>query len=290
MGALLMLKRLIQSEGQIATGKLLFCYALLIGASALFLIPLLWTLSVSLTPKGQVILGTFNWIPDPIAWENYYLAVTNMPFMLYLYNTLVITVLSIIGVVFSCTAVAYAFGCLQWPGRDTLFVVMLATMMIPPQVLMIPVFILFCRLGWYDSFKPLIVPAFIGGNAFFIFLLRQFYKTLPTALFDSARIDGCSVFGIYWRIVLPLTKSALAAVVIFTLNGVWNDFLGPLIYINSEAKKTLALGVQAFSAQSGAEASEMMAVSTLMILPLLLVFFLGQRYFIEGITLTGLKG
>lgn len=266
------------------------CYALLAGASFVFLVPLVWTVSVSLTGADQMFSTVFRWVPEPVVWSNYQRAVTHIPFFLYLRNTLALTAGNVAGIIVSSTLVAYAFACLKWPGRDVLFMVMMATMMIPPQVLMIPVFVIFCRLGWYDSFKPLIVPAFIGGNAFFIFLLRQFYRTIPTALFEAARIDGCSVFGIYWRIVLPLTKPALATVSIFTLNNVWNDFMGPLIYLNSETKKTLALGLQSFSATSGAEANELMAISTLMILPLLVVFFLGQRYFIEGITLTGLKG
>jgi multiple sugar transport system permease protein len=190
----------------------------------------------------------------------------------------------------SASLTAFAFGCIEWPGRDKLFVLLLATMMLPPQVIMIPQFILFCELGWIDSLKPLTVPAFFGGGAFAIFLLRQFFLTLPKSLLEAARIDGCSSFGIYWRVSLPLSKPAMLTVSIFALNGAWNDFLGPLIYLNSDANKTLALGLQAFTAQTGAQWNLLMAVSILMILPLLVVFFLGQRYFVEGITLTGLKG
>lgn len=268
----------------------LTCYGLLIVLSVVFLVPLAWSLSTSLKSATQIYSPEMHWIPDPIQWDNYAKAVTAIPFFTYLKNSVVVTALSIVGVALSSSLVAYAFGCLTWPGRDLLFILLLSSMMLPPQVTMIPVFILFCKLGWVDTLKPLIVPSFLGGGAFFIFLLRQFFKTLPNDLFDAARIDGCSSFGIYWRIALPLSRPALATVVIFTLNGVWNDFLGPLIYLNSEEKKTLALGLQAFTGQTGAEWSQLMAVSIIMILPVLIVFFLGQRYFVEGITLTGMKG
>jgi multiple sugar transport system permease protein len=270
--------------------RAIICYTLLIGIGAMLMVPLLWSVTTSLKSDDQIYHDPLSWMPNPIQWSNYYDAITTIPFFRYLMNTTIITLMCIIGTVISCTMVAFAFGCLKWPGRDILFVVMLATMMLPPQVVMIPQFVLFAKLGWLDSFKPLIVPAFVGGNAFFIFLLRQFYRTLPKDLFDSARIDGCSSFGIYWRIVLPLTRPAMMTVVIFTLNLTWNDFLLPLIYLTSDDKKTLALGLQSFQGQYGVEYSQLMALSTIMILPVVIVFFLGQRYFIEGITLTGIKG
>ncbi len=265
-------------------------YFLLISLSIVFLIPLAWSVSTSLQTQEQVYDAEMHWIPKPVQWSNYAKAVTAIPFFTYLRNSVIVTVLSIVGVVLSSSLAAYSFGCLNWPGRDALFVVLLATMMLPPQVTLIPLFILFCELGWVDTLKPLVVPTFLGGGAFFIFLLRQFFKTLPKDLFEAARIDGCTSFGIWWRIALPLSRPALMTVIIFTLNGTWNDFLGPLIYLNSEETKTLALGLQAFTGQTGAAQSELMAVSVLMILPLLVVFFLGQRYFVEGIALTGLKG
>lgn len=264
-------------------------YALLVGLSVLFLAPLVWSLSTSLQTKEQVYDAEMHWIPNPVAWSNYTHAMTAIPFFTYLKNSVLVTVFSIVGVALSSSLVAYAFACLRWPGRDALFILLLATMMLPPQVTLIPLFILFCQLGWVDTLKPLIVPGFLGG-AFFIFLLRQFFLTLPKDLFEAARIDGCTSFGIWWRIAVPLSRPALMTVVIFTLNGAWNDFLGPLIYLSSEEKKTLALGLQAFTGQTGAEQSELMAISVLMILPLLIVFFLGQKYFVEGIALTGMKG
>lgn len=274
---------------QVTLRRAVLCYLLLLGGSVLFLTPLLWSASTSLKTDDQIFTEDMKWIPDPVAWGNYAKAITTIPFFTYLKNSVTITLLAILGTVISSTLVAYAFGCLDWPGRDTLFIVLLATMMLPPQVTMIPIFVLFCKLGWIDTYKPLIVPCFVGGNAFFIFLLRQFFKTLPKDLFDAARMDGCSTLGIYWRIVLPLSGPAVTTVVIFTLNMAWNDFLGPLIYLNSEEKKTLALGLQSFTTQFSTEWSQLMAVSTIMVIPILIVFFVGQRYFIQGITLTGLK-
>lgn len=279
-----------EARERVSVTRAVVGYTLLIVLSAVFLTPFAWTVSTSLKSDAQVYSLEVTWIPSPVMWSNYVEAVTAIPFFTYLRNSVMVTALCILGTVLSSTLVAYAFGCLEWPGRDALFVLLLAGMMLPPQVTMIPVFILFCRLGWVDTFAPLVVPAFLGGGAFFVFLLRQFFKTLPKDLFDAARIDGCSAFGMYWRIALPLSRPAVMTVVIFTLNMAWNDFLGPLVYLNSDSKKTLALGLQAFSSETGAEQAELMAISVLMVLPLLIVFFLGQRYFVEGITLTGMKG
>ncbi len=227
-------------------------------------------------------------------WENYTDALDFLPKethkgLLYLWNTIYITALSILGTVFSSSLVAYSFARLRWPGRDQLFVVLLGTMMLPGAVTMIPVFLVFRALGWVDTLKPLWVPAFFGG-AFSVFLLRQFFMTIPTDLEDAAKIDGCSLFGIYWRIMLPLIKPALAALTIMTFMGSWNNFMGPLIYINSPEKMTLAYGLQLFQGAHSAEYGLLMAASTLVMLPVLLVFFFTQRYFIQGITLTGIKG
>lgn len=282
--------RATEARERVSVTRAVVGYTLLIVLSGVFLTPFAWTVSTSLKSDAQVYSLDVTWIPSPVMWSNYAEAITAIPFFTYLRNSVTVTALCILGTVLSSTLVAYAFGCLEWPGRDALFVLLLAGMMLPPQVTMIPVFILFCRLGWVDTFAPLVVPAFLGGGAFFVFLLRQFFKTLPKDLFDAARIDGCSAFGMYWRIALPLSRPAVMTVVIFTLNMAWNDFLGPLVYLNSDSKKTLALGLQAFSSETGAEQAELMAISVLMVLPLLIVFFLGQRYFVEGITLTGMKG
>lgn len=227
-------------------------------------------------------------------WENYSEALDFLPAethkgLLYVWNTVYITLLSILGTILSSSLVAYSFARLRWPGRDTLFGVLLATMMLPGAVTMIPVFLIFRSLGWVDTLKPLWIPSFFGG-AFSVFLLRQFFLTIPTELEEAARIDGCSYFGIYWRIMLPLIKPALAALTIMTFMGSWNNFMGPLIYINSPEKMTLAYGLQLFQGAHGAEYGLLMAASTLVMLPVLMIFFFTQRYFIQGITLTGIKG
>jgi multiple sugar transport system permease protein len=229
-----------------------------------------------------------------LKWENYTDALNYLPEethkgLLYLWNTVYITLLSILGTLLSCSMVAYSFARLRWPGRDQLFLVLLSTMMIPGAVTMIPVFLIMRSLGWYDTLRPLWVPAFFGG-AFGVFLLRQFFMTIPTDLEDAAKIDGCSYFGIYWKIMLPLIKPALAALTIMTFMGSWNNFMGPLIYINSPEKMPLAYALQLFQGAHGAEYGLLMAASTLVMLPVLIVFFFTQRYFIQGITLTGIKG
>lgn len=227
-------------------------------------------------------------------WSNFPKALKFLPEqyvygLVPLWNTVQIVVLSILGTIFSCSMVAYSFARLKWPGRDILFAVLLATMMIPGAVTMLPVFLIFRSLGWVDTLKPLWVPSFFGG-AFGVFLLRQFFMTIPNDLEDAAKIDGCSVFGIYWRIMLPLIKPALAALGIMSFIGAWGNYMGPLIYISSPEKMPLAYALALFAGQHGGEQSLMMAASTMMMLPVLLVFFFTQRYFIQGITLTGIKG
>ena len=229
-----------------------------------------------------------------LKWDNYSEALKFLPVethkgLLYVWNTIYITILSILGTILSSSLVAYSFARLRWPGRDTLFVILLATMMLPGAVTMIPVFLIFRWLGWVDTLKPLWIPSFFSG-AFSVFLLRQFFMTIPTELEDAAKIDGCSYFGIYWRIMLPLIKPALAALTIMTFMGSWNNFMGPLIYINSPEKMPLAYALQLFQGAHGAEYGLLMSASTLVMLPVLIVFFFTQRYFIQGITLTGIKG
>lgn len=206
----------------------------------------------------------------------------------YIINSLYLVVLTIAGQLVSCSVAAYAFARLRWPGRDVLFFILLATMMLPGQVTMIPVFMVFRALGWYNTLKPLWVPAFTGAP-FFIFLLRQFMKAIPRDIEDAALIDGCGYAGIYTRIILPLIKPALAAVGIFTFMGTWNEFMGPLIYLTDKRLYPLALGLFEFRSEFGADFGMLMAASTLMILPVILLFFIAQKYFIQGVTLTGMK-
>ena len=266
-------------------------YIILIGAAIAFLLPLAWMISTSLKPKDQIFTYPLVWIPDPIQWDNYPEALNNpsFKFLLFLKNSLIYALLSTIGIVLSCSFVAYAFARLRWWGRDLWFIITLSTMMIPYPVTLIPLFLVFKQIGWVGSFKPLIVPNFLG-TAFFIFLLRQFFLSIPLDLSDAARIDGASELGIFSRIVMPLSKPALTTVALFTFLSTWNDFLGPLIYLTDGSKYTLAVGLAAFRGQYRTQWDLMMAAATVVTLPVVILFFFAQRQFIQGITLTGMKG
>ncbi|NLJ85322.1 MAG: carbohydrate ABC transporter permease [Firmicutes bacterium] len=264
-------------------------YGLLVILGILFALPFVWLVSTSLKVDSQLFVMPPIWIPDPIKWSNYREALNYIPFWLYLKNTLTIAIPSTFGMLLSSSLVAYGFSRVQWPGRDVVFILVLATMMLPYQVTMIPLFIVFRNLGWIGTFKPLIIPSFFGGP-FYIFLLRQFYLTLPMELSDAAKIDGCSEFGIYYRIILPLSKPALSTVALFSIMAYWNDFLAPLIYLEDDAKYTLALGLQQFQRQFGMEWAMLMATSVVITLPIIVLFFLTQKTFVQGIALTGLKG
>ncbi len=265
-------------------------YAALALVSLVLILPFLWIISTSLKGDEDIFTTPPQWIPTDLRWENYSDVFERMPYLIYFRNSVFVTVMTIIGVVLSSSLVAYAFACLRWPGRNALFIFVLATMMLPMQVTMIPMFVLFKELGWLNTYKPLIVPAFFGGGAFNIFLLRQFFLTIPKELFEAARIDGCSEFRIYWNIVLPLAKPALATVAILTFMFSWNDFLGPLIYLSDQLKGTLALGLALFVGQHQTEWGMLMAASVLMMLPMVLIFFFFQRYFIKGFVMSGIKG
>jgi ABC-type glycerol-3-phosphate transport system permease component len=227
-------------------------------------------------------------------WSNYAKAwapkALDETFNKYFLNTFIITICGIFGTLLSSAFVAYGFSRFKFPFRDELFMVMVATMMIPAQVTMIPTFILFKWLGWIDTFAPLIVPTFFGGGAFNIFLMRQFFMTIPYELDDAAKIDGCNYFQIFWQILLPLVKPAMASIAIFSFVYNWNDFMNPLIYLNSTSNYTLALGLQTFTTMYGTDYNLMMAASTVVLMPILIAFFFGQRFFIEGVATTGLKG
>ncbi|MDZ7295054.1 MAG: carbohydrate ABC transporter permease, partial [candidate division KSB1 bacterium] len=242
--------------------------------AAVFLLPFFWMLSTSLKGSEQIFTYPPRWIPRPVRWQNYRDVLTTMPFVRYLFNTTFITVMSIIGVVFSSSLVAYAFARLRWKGRDSLFLFIIGTMMLPAQVTMIPVFVLYKHIGWLDSFKPLVVPLFFGGGAFNIFLMRQFFLTIPQELSDAARIDGCSEFRIYWSIILPLSKPAVATIAILVFMMQWNDFLGPLIFLSSKGKGTLALGLAMLVGQHTTEYGMLMAASVLLLIPVVVIFFL----------------
>jgi multiple sugar transport system permease protein len=211
-------------------------------------------------------------------------------FWVYLWNTLFITMINVLGVTISSAVVAFGFARMRFPGRGALFVLVLATLMIPAQVTMIPSFILFTKLGWTNTFLPLTLPAYFGGGAYNIFLLRQFFMTIPTDLDDAAKIDGCSTFGIFWRIMLPLTKPALTTVAVFCVVYNWNDFMNPLIYLSDAHYFTLSLGLTQFRSLYATQTHLMMAASAITLIPLAVIFLMGQRYFIQGIATTGLKG
>ena len=245
--------------------------------------------SSSLKSNYQIFEVPPRWIPNPPRWQNYVEALTVLPFGRYVFNTTVITGLTITGHLLSCTLIAYAFARLRAPGRDTLFVVMLATMMLPYPVTMVPLYMLFNRLGWINTFLPLVVPAFLGAP-FYIFLMRQFFLTIPQDFEDAARIDGANTLQILWLVMVPLAKPALATVAIFTFTAAWNDFLAPLIYLQKPELYTVTLGLQFFRSTYTTNWAYLMAASLVTTLPVIAVFFVAQRYFIEGITLTGIKG
>ncbi|MBS4195613.1 carbohydrate ABC transporter permease [Lederbergia citri] len=263
-------------------------HLILILASIFFIIPFIWLVSTSLKPITQIYSFPPEWIPKPFRFQNYIEAMSYIPFFTYLKNTVVITIFSTIGIIISCPLVAYSFAKLRWKGRNVFFIITIAVMMIPGQVTMIPLFLLFNKMGWVGTPLPLIVPAFFGAP-FYIFLLRQFFLGLPDTLRDSAKIDGASELRIYLQIMLPLAKPALLAVGLFQFMGSWTDFLGPLLYLTDETQYTLSLGLQQFQNQMGTEWGMMMAVSTMMTLPIIVMFFFMQKTFIQGITFSGIK-
>ncbi|HUF09209.1 MAG TPA: carbohydrate ABC transporter permease [Rhodothermales bacterium] len=270
--------------------KRVLAYALLIAIAAGLMLPFLWMVSASLKGDEEIFAVPPRFIPKDIRWDNYAEVFERMPFLAYLRNTTFITVFTILGTVLSSSLVAYAFACLKWPGRDKLFLFVVATMMLPLHVIMVPLFVIFKELHWLNTYKPLIVPAWLGGGAFNIFLLRQFFLGIPKELFDAARIDGCSEFRIYRTIAMPLARPALITVAILTFMFAWNDFLGPLIYLSEQSKNTLALGLALFVGQHSTEWGILMAASILMMIPMVAIFFFFQRYFIKGFTMSGLKG
>jgi multiple sugar transport system permease protein len=265
-------------------------HLVLLAVAAVSMLPLVYMVSTSLKANGLEYEFPIRWIPDPVAWENYLIAFTSVPTLTFLKNTLVITGVSLVGEVLSASLAAYGFARLRFPGRDVLFTLMLSTLMLPYIVTMIPLFVLFRYLGWINTLLPLTVPAFFGGHPLFIFLLRQFFMTLPTELDDAAKIDGAGFFRIWWTVLMPLARPALATVAILSLVFHWNDFVAPLIYLNTQSNFTLALGIRLFRDEFTTRFNLTMAYSTMMTLPIITVFFLFQKYFIRGISMTGLTG
>jgi multiple sugar transport system permease protein len=269
-------------------GKGLWYFALTV-LGIIFSLPFFWMISSSLKIEARIWIYPPQWIPSPFVWSNYPEALELMHFGRALRNTVFLTAVGTFAIVISSSWIVYGFARFRFPGRNFLFIVLLATMMLPEQVTMIPRFIMFKEFGWLNTYFPLLVPAAFG-DAFYIFLLRQFFMTIPTDLDDAAKIDGCSYVGIWWRIMLPLSKPALATVTVFSVIRGWNDFLWPLIILNDTEKFNLALSLATFRGLYSTRWGYLMAASVVSLVPMVVLYFFAQRYVVEGITLTGLKG
>lgn len=266
-------------------------HTILIGMSALFLLPFYWMVSSALKDDTQILSSDLRWWPDPVRWANLsrLMDYPGFPFLRMLGNSLFYSGSVTIGTVVSSAAVGYGFAKMRFPGRNVLFGITMATLMIPPFIMFIPTYVMFKEMHLIGSYAPLILPQCMG-SAFFIFLMRQFFLTLPRELSDAARVDGAGEFRIFWQIMLPLVKPALAVVAVFTFVGTWNDFFGPLVYLSNSDLHPLSLGLFAFQAQRTTEWALLMGASTLVTIPLILLFAFTQRYFLSGISLTGIKG
>jgi ABC-type glycerol-3-phosphate transport system permease component len=270
--------------------KTILTYLVLCLGAVAMIVPFVSMVGSSLKTEAEVSAGGLNPIPAKVQWDNYPRALQKMGFSQALANTVFITTLSVLGQIFSSSLVGFGFARFRFRGRNVLFLIMLSTMMLPGQVTMIPLFILFRRLGWIDTFWPLIIPAWLA-SPFFVFMFRQFFAAIPEELIEAARLDGANNFSIYWRMMLPLSLPVIAIVAIYTFMGAWNDFLGPLIYLNSPHNRTLALALNAFNGQYGvSDAQLLMAASCVTMLPCIILFFAAQKYFVDSVAMTGLKG
>jgi len=265
-------------------------YTALIVLSAIFLIPLAWMVTTSFKEQGQVFAVPPVWIPNPWVWQNYPEAAHRAPLWLWLRNTAIITVAATTGNVLVSSMVGFGFARIRFPGRGPLFMLMLSTMMLPAIVTLIPRFILFRDLGWNNTFLPMTVPAWFGGGAYNIFLVRQYYLQLPLDLDEAAKIDGASNWRIWWNILMPLSYPVLVAIGIFSFVNHWNDVIDPLLFLSQEGLKTLSLGLRAFISPNDASYHITMAASMWLVVPMMLVFFVGQRYFIRGVAMSGITG
>jgi multiple sugar transport system permease protein len=277
------------SKRRVHTIRMIIVYASVIFGGFFLSVPFIWMVSTSLKVQGQVFLFPPVWMPHPVMWSNYRDAFTAVPFGRYFANTMIVAGFSVVGIMLSSSLAGYAFSRLRWPGRDILFVIVLATMMLPTQVTLVPQFILFKSIHWIDTFLPLIVPACLG-SAYQIFLFRQFFSAIPREMDEAARIDGCGFLGIYWRIILPMSLPALATGALFAFRFRWDQFLEPLIFLNSPKNYTIALGLRMFQGENMTDWNLLMAASCVAMLPVLLTFFIGQRYFVQGVVITGVKG
>jgi len=273
--------------------KELVAHLYLIPISITMLIPLVWLFSTSLKPKGMVFTYPPQWIPNPIRWENYPEALTILPFHLFFRNSMIYCITILIGQVLVSTLVGYAFARLRFPGRDLLFWLVLIRMMLPGAVTMVPSYVMFSKMGWVNTLLPLVVPGWLPGlysSSFYIFLCRQFFMGIPLELDDAARIDGADHIRIWWQIILPLSKPVITTVGIFSFIIHWSDFMGPLLYLHEMERQTLALGIQTFRGAYDTEWHWLMAASSVMVIPIIILFFSAQRYFLRGISMTGITG
>ena len=255
----------------------------------IFGLPFIWLFSTSFKATRQIFILPPVWIPDPIVWRNFTDTFSFAPLHLYALNTLLIAIAHVFGATIVSALAAYAFARLRAPGGNLIFMVVLSTMMVPWVVTLIPLYILFARFNWIDTFYPLTIPVMLG-TPFYIFLLRQFFLTLPQEMSEAAIVDGADHLTIWWRIAMPNAQPALATAAVFSFIFAWNDFLGPLIFLNSRDKYTLALGMQVFLTEHTAEWGLLMAASTMTVFPIIVLFFFAQKQFIQGIALTGIKG
>lgn len=267
-------------------------YATLVVLAVIMLIPFLWMISTSLQGNDALFQTPPQLIPVQPQWHNYVDALTAVPFGTWVWNTLIICALNVVGQLLCCSLVAYGFARLRFPGRGPLFILVLATLLLPAQITLVPQFILFSKLGWVNTFLPLTVPAFFGGGAgaFYIFLIRQYMRTIPYELDEAARIDGATTWQILYRILLPLIKPPLTIVAVFTFTDAYNDFINPLIYLSDNSKYTLALGLSSYIGQFSSNWNWLMCASVVILLPLLIIYYFAQRLLIGGIASVGLKG
>jgi len=269
--------------------KKILIYAALILLSLLFIFPFLWMIFTAFKPENEVITFPPNLLPIEWDWYNFKEVFEIVPFGTFYKNSLIVAGLGTLGTVLSSSFVAYGFARIKGKGRNFWFMLLMSTLMLPPQVTMIPVYIIWSRLGFVDTLVPLILPAFLG-NSYYIFLLRQFFRSIPKEVEESAYLDGANTFQIFWKLILPMSKSSIITVTILSFMGFWNDFLNPLIYLHSTENFTLAVGIMQFQGALTVYWGPMMAASTLMLIPLIFIFFTGQKYFVEGVATQGLKG
>jgi ABC-type glycerol-3-phosphate transport system permease component len=273
----------------LAPGEIAISTLILVVLSLVFIVPFVWMTLSSLKVPAELFVVPMQWLPKKAQWHNYIRIFTEFPFLQDFRNTMVLVVVNVIGAVLSNTLIAYGFAKIEWKGREALFYVVLATLILPFQVVMIPLFILFHQLHWIGTLLPLTVPGFFG-NAFFIFLLRQFYMSIPNELSYAAKMDGAGDFMIYRRVIIPLSTPAIATVIIFSFLRTWNDFIGPLIFLSDNKLYTLSLGAQQIMHNLDPKWDMLLTLGVMMTFPVLVIFFMLQKYFIQGIAMTGIKG